>query len=268
VKLSFITPGLLPSLDRLMKPTTGRGMLGGLHKMEMPTTVGVVELSNGSVVLVDCGLSAAEIARPASLGLLRGPLFHVSGGKRCSAVDQLRARAIDPSRVVAIVATHLHLDHIGAFVDFPNAEVIAPAAEFASARKLGSRGGYVHVDQILQSGRARPILLDSGERHGFTGYKELFDGEVLLMDTRGHTAGSISALVVTPEASGLMIGDAAYSRQEYRTGTFSPLMGWLGFQKDWIRATWGQIVAFERDNPTIPVVPSHCCDAFAAVGGH
>ena len=257
----FITPGVLPTPEWLVRAG------GGWHRFDMPITSGVLVRADGSVILVDGGFSAEEIERPRSLGLIRGLSFRTKGGRSAAAVAQLKARGIDPARVVAIVATHLHLDHIGAYADFPNAEVIAPAAEFASARRLGARAGYLHIEQIVRSGRALPVLLERADRHGFPGYKELFDGEILLLDAKGHTAGSVGVLMTSPDRAVLMAGDAAYSREEYRTASASPLMRALGFSQEWIRATWSRLADFEVENPAIEVVPSHCLDAFHAVAG-
>jgi len=180
----------------------------------------------------------------------------------------LRGRGIGADQVVAIVATHLHLDHIGAFVDFPNAEVVAPATEFASGRTRGQLGGYVHLPGILRSGRARPILFERPGRHGFPGCFDLFgDGNVVLLDARGHTAGSAAVLLRDPESGRqtLMAGDAAYTGAEFRLARMSLLMSRVGFHRDWVRETWALLNEFERSHPSIPVVLSHDAEMYGGL---
>jgi len=234
---------------------------GGLGLVQIPTTVGVYERSNGDVVLVDVGMSRQEIDDPEfHFGPFRKYLFNVrESGAVCTAA-QLSRRGINPESVTTIVATHLHADHVGGFVDFPNAEIVAPAAEFVGARKQGSIKGFLHVESILRSGRARPVLLEDGARFGFPHFLDLFgDGEVVLLDARGHTAGSVAVLITCPESgeSVLMAGDAAYSPSEYRLGKKSPAMQFAGFRDEWIQQTWRNLAAFECNHPTTPIVLSH-----------
>ena len=263
--LFFLTPGRLRAPEILLHPVGARL----LRRVLIPTTVAVLTDADGRAVLVDAGFSRREIEDPRrSLGLAYGLTFPLVGTTADSAASQLEARGISPAAVDTIVATHLHLDHVGAFVDFPNAEIVAPAAEFASARDRGQLGGYVHIHPILRSGRARPVLYEAGGSHGFLRHKDLLgDGRVLLLDARGHTAGSTAVLLRDPETgrSALMAGDAAYTAAEYRLARMCRLMKLAGLREDWIRATWGALLDFETQHPTIPVVPSHDPDVYAGL---
>ena len=240
-------------------------------RLLVPTAVGVLTREDGSVVLFDVGFSRAELDDPkTNLGLVRSALFKVEGTGADSAVSQLARMGIGAERVTTIVATHLHLDHIGGFVDFPNAEIVAPAAEFASGRERGMLGGYAHVTGLMRSGRARPVMLRDVITHAFPRFLDLFeDGTVLLLDARGHTAGSVAILVTRPDdGQVLMIGDAAYTSQELASRRSSPLARLFAFNQEWLRATWGRIAAFERQNPEVPVVPSHCTAAWDRLHQH
>jgi hypothetical protein len=180
MSLSFISAGTLDvpvfafGMDVPHRSGLARFVPAPLALTSIPMTVGVLRRENGEVVIIDAGLSRAEIAGPLRELGLNGLSMAVRGGPGVSAVDQLKARGIEPEDVTTIVATHLHLDHIGGYRDFPRASVIAPAAEFAAARRLGVRAGYVHVKEILGSGRSRPVLLDREPKHGFPGWLDLF----------------------------------------------------------------------------------------------
>ncbi len=236
----------------------GLSPAAAIHKV--PITVAVLVRADGSVVLVDTGLSRREIEAPIHAFGAQGLVLRVDCDGSGSLVDQLERRGLDRSTVTTIIATHLHLDHLGGFVDFPNAEIIVTAAELAAARRLGLRAGYVHVAALTASGRVRPILFDRAPRHGFPGHLDLFgDGQVVLLDARGHTAGSTAILLTDPVAGRTVLhaGDAAYSPNEYRTRSMSPLARFTRFRESWLRETWGHLRAFESAHPGTPVVLSH-----------
>jgi len=271
MSLSFISAGTLDvpvfafGMDVPHRSGLARFVPAPLALTSIPMTVGVLRRENGEVVIIDAGLSRAEIAGPLRELGLNGLSMAVRGGPGVSAVDQLKARGIEPEDVTTIVATHLHLDHIGGYRDFPRASVIAPAAEFAAARRLGVRAGYVHVKEILGSGRSRPVLLDRDPKHGFPGWLDLFgDGEVILLDAKGHTAGSV-AVLLTDRASGrsvLHAGDAAYQPHEYLTGKPSFFARLTRFREDWLKQTWGHLRNFRSAFPETPILLSHDPRAF------
>ena len=266
MSLFFLTPGRMRSPEWALIP-------GGsvLRTLLMPTTVAVLGDAAGRLVLVDCGFSRAEMdATDPDFGSIQRAYFGIQDRGDRSAAALLEAHGWDPDAVTHIIATHLHVDHIGAYVDFPNAEVLATAAEYASARERGRLAGYHHVRPILRSGRARPVTLSGGEHLGFPAHLDVFgDGRILLLDARGHTAGSVAVLLTDPETGlhVLMGGDAAYSPDELRLGRKSPLAHLTAFRDDWLRATWGRLHAFEIARDTTPLVLSHDPEALARLPG-
>ncbi len=228
--LSFITPGRIRSPEIMIRPDSFTA-----STLLIPMTVAVLERPNGDVVLVDCGFSRAELEDPGRQLGFHALITTVVGTPADCAASQLQARGIEASQVTHIVATHLHLDHIGG--DFPNAEIVAPAAEFSSGQQRGTLAGYIHVSRLLRTGRARPILWAGEGAFGFPRHFDLFgDGTVVLLDARGHTAGSAAVLLTDGDDSVLMAGDAAYSGAEYRLARFSRLMKWVGWDPDKIRS--------------------------------
>lgn len=235
----------------------------------VPTTVAAFQRADGSVVLVDAGYSRSELRHPFRHFGLSGALVPRTTAVS-SVADQLEVHGIAASAVTTIVATHLHLDHIGGYVDFPNAEVLAPAAEFAFARRRGTLHGYWHVEDLLRSGRARPLIWRGCALEGFPAHIDLFDdGEVVIFDAKGHTAGSVAVWLkdASTDADVLMIGDAAYSREEYRSQRKSLLGRFLTWRDEYLRATWGRIEAFERAQSQSVVIPSHDYGAWCEVCG-
>ena len=230
-----------------------------LGRVRVPTTVAVFVRKPGQIVLVDAGYSRAELAQPFRELGVSGVLLTTTE-ESVSVAEQMEANGLNPSDVTTIVATHLHMDHIGGYVDFPNAEIIAPVAEFAHGQRASQLAGYRHVKGILRSGRARPLIWRGEACEGFPAHCDLFDdGQVVLFDAQGHTPGSV-VVWLRDAASGentLMVGDAAYTREEYRSHRQSWLGRFIGWRDEYIRATWGRLQAFELAHPEARIVPSH-----------
>jgi glyoxylase-like metal-dependent hydrolase (beta-lactamase superfamily II) len=181
---------------------------------------------------------------------------------------QLRALGIDRGRVKTIIATHLHVDHIGGAIDFPNAEIVCADVELSAFRTLKGRGGYRPSD-LARTGRLRPVTVEGAPSYGFPGSYDLFgDGQVALLDAHGHTPGSI-AVALRSRAPGahcyVALGDAVYQSWEYALAPSGPAL--LARARAWRRAllrrTYVSIRACEAD-PRHPIlVPSHDDAVFA-----
>ena len=260
----FLTCGRLVAPAWLMCP-------GARGSLDMTLTVAVVPRSDGRYVLIDCGFSGSEMGEPVKRLGVAGVMYRfrrsadepgAPAGRPASLAEQLAARGIAARSVVQIVATHLHLDHIGGFVDFPHAEVLATRAEIDAVRKGGLLAGYHHGKALRQSGRLVPLELGGGERHGFPAHLDLSgDGRIVLLDAAGHSAGSVAVLLTDEHRSVLHAGDAAYSPIEYREGRQSVLSRYAAFRQDWLRATWGRLKEYEARGGE--VLLAHDPDAFA-----
>src|ERR1700722_2829122 len=179
----------------------------------MSNTVAVAVRDDDSVVLIDCGWSAETCADLAgTLGALRARVMGIHVREGDAIVSQLRALGIHPVRVQTIVATHLHLDHIGGATDFPNAEVVVARSELEAFMQTSARltSGY-RAEDLAKAGRIRPVPLDAGPTYGFPASADVFgDGQVVLLDARGHTAGSVAVALRSAKGSYVHAGDAAY----------------------------------------------------------
>lgn len=148
--------------------------------------------------------------------------------------DQLRAVGLGPETVTHIVLSHLHPDHIGGLVDFPDAEVIITRGH---ARTLGSpRVRDALLADLLPSSfpdaRTR-VLEDSDfvatvvvEGAPLARAHDLFgDGAYLLVSLPGHADGHIGALV---EGRVLLAADAAWNADLLRrVDDMRPLPRWI-----------------------------------------
>lgn len=178
------------------------------RRVRMPVTCAIVERPDG-LVLVDTGWSRAQCAFPHQDP---GLISQVTLGLELRAEDALASQLIslgyDPGDVKHIVATHLHVDHIGGAVDFPRATIHTTPAEW-NARTLGRYRGY---DPRLASlaDRIQAHTLHDEPHIGFARSVDLFgDGSMFLLDAAGHTAGSVAvAIKLNDEGWCVHAGDA------------------------------------------------------------
>lgn len=235
---------------------------GGLRAVRMPVAVAVIERPDG-LVLIDTGWSRRTCAWPdADPGRAAALVLGVSVKPEDAMASQLIGCGYAPDDVKHVIATHLHIDHVGGIVDFPRAHLHATTAEWDAVRG-GRLHGYDPRTHALQDRTTLHDLRGPGEL-GFAASHDLFgDGTVLLLDASGHTAGSL-AVAVQLEAGWLIhAGDAVMFREDYRDEAHpAPSLYARLLAKDLAaqRSRWPALLAAERGGAT--VVPSHDPEAF------
>ncbi len=231
----------------------------------LSNTVAVAVRDSGDVVLVDVGWSAEACADPARfLGRVRAASLGVRAKPGDAIVDQLRALGIEPSRVKTIVATHLHLDHIGGACDFPDAEVVCTDRELRAFRGLPRDFGY-RAEDLAKTGRARSVILAGAPTYGFPASHDLFgDGEIILCDAQGHTPGLAAVALCTAKRTYVHVGDAVYQSWEYGLSPPGPsiVARFTAWRREELVKTYAAIRACEADARGPVVVPSHDLEVF------
>ena len=197
----------------------GLGLLTPKSKYTpVPIPAYLVEHPGAGPVLIDTGLPrvvAEEGAR--ALGRAFAAAYTIEMEPQWAAVEQLRARGVDPMDVAVVVMTHLHYDHAGAVADFPRATFVVDAAEWRAARSGGFTKGYSH--KLIDHPFAwREIDFDDPHVSSFASFGrtvDLFgDGSVRLLSTPGHTPGHMSLLLrLEGDRELLLTADAAYARR-------------------------------------------------------
>ncbi len=232
----------------------------------LSNTVAVVVRDKGDVALVDVGWSRQACAAPVrTLGQLQARLLGMDVRPGDAIVEQLAKLGIDRDRVKTVVATHLHLDHVGGVIDFPDAELVCSDIELSAARVRPSGPGYRKAD--IETARLRPVTLKAGPSYGFPGSFDLFgDGEVVLLDANGHTPGQVAvAIRARGEAPCYVhVGDAAYRTWEWGLSPAGPcaVSRMTAWRLDLLRARYGSLRDCEADPRRPVLVPSHDVDVF------
>lgn len=216
--LFFLSCGVMDIPAWLTHPA---GQRRGLCRESVAVAVRVGP--DGDVLLMDAGFSRRTCANPAAkLGFFMSRTLGVRLGQGDAIADQLQALGISADRVRTIVATHLHLDHVGGAVDFPGAEVVCSRREWEAFHTVRwPPGAYRAAD--LESAQVRPVDLDGPPFLGFPASHDLGgDGSVVLLDSRGHTRGHVAVALRDGEGWVIHTGDASDHLWEYQRVPPSP----------------------------------------------
>jgi N-acyl homoserine lactone hydrolase len=139
------------------------------------------------------GLSTVALVRGQRTTVVDAAIY----GRRTWIAERLRALDVRPEEVEALVLTHLHWDHMQNFDLFPNATIYVHPAELEYARGRGDWATMRYVRAALAERKVQAVA------EGF----EIEPGARIL-DTPGHTGGSMSLVVDTPEGTVGIVGDA------------------------------------------------------------
>lgn len=256
----FRTTGTVSGPEFFLRPGSR-----SLRSVQMPVTVAIVERPDG-LVLIDTGWSRRTCAFPDDdPGLAQRLLLGLSVKPEDALASQLISLGYAPSDVRHVIATHLHSDHVGGAVDFDRAQFHVASREWDAAAS-GLLGGYsVPRDRFA---RVERHDLDGPPALGFPFSKDLFgDGTVLLLDGRGHTAGSTAVAVKLQDGWMLHAGDAAQRTAEYRADDAAPsslytrFMSWNLAEQ---RRTYGLLRGAESTE-NARVVVSHDAELLATL---
>jgi glyoxylase-like metal-dependent hydrolase (beta-lactamase superfamily II) len=263
----FLTSGWFNVPAAAVNPLAG---VPGFHTFRLSNAVAVIARDNGEVALVDCGWSREECAAPGrTIGRMQARLLGMQVKRGDAIVDQLASVGIAADRVRTVIATHLHLDHVGGVCDFPNAELVCSDVELSAARVRPAGNGYRPAD--IEMARVRPVNLSAGPSYGFPASLDLFgDGEVVLLDAHGHTPGLVAVAIRGRESGAdgrcyVHVGDAAYQAWEWGLAPAGPcaISRMTAWRMDLLRLRYASLRDCEADPRRPILVPSHDATIYA-----
>ncbi len=184
----------------------------------------LLETAAQGLVLVDCGLGAADMKDPAGrLGswfrCIANPLEMLDK----TAHAQVAALGLDPADVRHVVMTHLDLDHGGGLADFPDARVHVAGAELRAAQSPSNAMERRRFRHLHWAHGPRWVVSadDSGEDwRGLPGTRQLegLPPEILMVPLPGHTPGHCGVAVEGPDGPLLHAGDSIMRQAELTGG--------------------------------------------------
>jgi len=166
---------------------------------------------------------------------------------------QLRARGIGPRDVRRVVLTHLHCDHDGGLVHFPQTEILVSRGEFQAARGwMGRVRGYLPhrwpswFDPVPLDLTATPYGPFAASRRLTTA------GDVVAVATPGHTRDHVSVVVEDQGTKFFLAGDTSYDERLMLAGRVDGVSP----DDDVAGATLRAIRDLANERPTV-YLPTH-----------
>jgi N-acyl homoserine lactone hydrolase len=122
---------------------------------------------------------------------------------------QIEALGFALSDVTHVIASHLHLDHIGGLHLFPDAQLLVGRGELGYACWPDPAHAGLYQRDRLDALRARRWREVDGDLDLFG------DGGIVLLDTPGHSPGELSLLIRLPGQNIILSGDTVHLRDGY-----------------------------------------------------
>lgn len=166
--------------------------------------------TDSGLVLVDTGIGALDVQKPARLDMAG------------TALHQVKALGYAPEDVRDVVVTHLDLDHAGGLPDFPGARVHVYAPEYEAAlhsRRLKHRLHY-RRDQFSHEPKWTVHETAGEQWYGFDAVRALPGGDhILLVPLTGHSPGHAGVAVRIGDGWLLHSGDAYFYHRKVNAET-------------------------------------------------
>jgi N-acyl homoserine lactone hydrolase len=163
-------------------------------------------------LLYDTGLPKQLVSDSRSYwGDMLVDILHPALKEEDYCVNHLAGMGIKPGDIKYVVQSHLHLDHTGGVMDFPDATVFVQRKEIEWAytadptmKMIYNRGDFDHP-------HIKYRYIEGWNQNPFDVFG---DGSVRILFTPGHTPGHQSLLVDLPETGRVLLtGDACYTLQ-------------------------------------------------------
>ena len=209
-------------------------------------------------ILIDAGFGSNAAEHIAMLPSFRQAEHELAA----TASEQLDAVGYDRSRLLGVLLTHSHWDHVSGLDSLP---VPVWITEGEAAYATGSKGDPVFV-AVSTGHELRRYAFDGPAYLGFPASHDFYgDGSVVIVPAAGHTDGSVIVFVAT--ASGerfAFIGDLTWQLDGITERRQRPLLMRMLADSDarQVRRDLGRILALTG---RMTVVPAHDARAYDGI---
>lgn len=257
-----------------MCPVAGFLLGGNAWRGRMVAHVLLIETDRDGLVLVDTGFGTRDIEGATGISRTFRTIASPALDRAETAVEQIRARGLDPADVRHIVVTHLDLDHAGGLGDFPRAKVHLHAREHAAAmtrRHRKERERYLTAQWA--HGPAWEVYTEDGDTwRGLPAVARLrgVDAEIGLLPMHGHTRGHSAVIVKHGERWLVHAGDAYFHRNAVEP-TGSVPFGFAVFERAMQmdaaarRASVAALKQLRTSYPDVEIFCAHDASEFAGL---
>lgn len=183
--------------------------------------------------------------------------------------DQLEAAGYSANDIDFILPSHLHWDHLGGLPDFPGIPVKVLPGALEEARDRGEPPAFL-AEQLEGEREWQQIELSNMPYQGFERSLDLFgDGQLILVDLSGHTAGQAGLFVNLPSGKRLfLIGDTSWTERGVEQNKPRPVfVQWLSHvdsDRERNSQQLKRVHELHLRDPELLIIPAH--DEFVAAG--
>lgn len=268
IKVTFFETGYCTNIEKITLKT------GGWKIVQFPALVALINHPHWGGILFDTGYSEHFFTFtkrfPYSIYPKITPVYFQ---EEKSIKNQLIKKGVDPDSINYIFLSHLHADHIGGCLDFPNATFITSKKGYDHVKdKTGFRAvKEAFIPELLpQNFNERMQYIESFQRAGleekyhpfYEGYDLFEDGTIIAIDLTGHAIGQFG-LLIKQEKDIFLIADAVWSSEAYRNNILPMSISRLliadypAFVKNVCN-----LYELSQRNKNIRIIPSHCWEIF------
>ncbi|WP_136068796.1 MBL fold metallo-hydrolase [Modicisalibacter radicis] len=248
---------------------------GSLCPVDFPALVGVIEHPERGLFLFDTGYDSAFIEAttpfPERLYRWATPVDIGAGQQWKTWLDE---HGIEEDSIAGTIVSHFHGDHVAGIGHLARRPVHCSRAGLDGLRRTGRFSGVRRgllpalvprgVDANARFFEEAPVRRLPGGFAPFTaGHDILGDGSLLAVELPGHCVGHWGlALRTTRDHQVLLAGDAVWLGKSIREGRPPPFVttALLGNTRRY-RATLQALIAADRGNRELTILPSHCADS-------
>ncbi len=231
-------------------------------KIRFEATWAIIEHPSEGIILFDTGYTSRfHKATKKFPNSIYAKLTKVEVANEQEAKNQ-----ISPDLVKHIIISHLHADHVGGILDFPNAIYWTSdecLEEFQNLPKWkGFSKGLLHdlfpndwvnnCREFKSFNTIEHVILGIG-------YDIFGDNSIVMFPLPGHAAGQHGALIQTNNGPVFLVADAFWDIRAI-TNNLGPNPIVRLFFDDWkaYNETLKKLQIFHESNPEIPLLASHC----------
>ncbi|MBJ6761562.1 serine hydrolase [Myxococcaceae bacterium JPH2] len=177
----------------------------------MPAPCFLIQHPKGNL-LWDTGLGDAVAKLPDGLSPMPGVRFHVA----TTLASQLAQLGLKPADIQYVGISHMHADHMGNALAFPQATWFVNEAELKRAQSLSSPAIGVNPALVKGHAKAKTTYVDLDQ--------DVFgDGTVRLIKAPGHTVGHRVLMVKLAKTGAVILsGDLFHTRENFEKSLVPP----------------------------------------------